>query len=291
MSASQQLRAAFRFDNLQYTPVQDAFVVPTYLWTIFFTIDGQEAYVDDSNSLNIHLAGSAYIGGNIGGHGDLGDSAKPGIITIPRDIGEYRNRLLPFPLKSNPSAAPIPAAIFGSIVILMGQEDTPSDAIFEGYLTLRTALVTALNSVIPTLGIQKQAPTPLELQNIQYYVLTSVKNAIANNVSFWDAFAGLFAGGQDFTIGLVPFYFSQGNLQQVAPSGSPLQYQFTYPPSTPLSSVWQLNGRIFADPWNFSLRRSLQSQGLEPAKGVHKPLLAASVSSVRTWIRQTSPTW
>jgi hypothetical protein len=160
MGTSQVLRTAYRWDNIVYTP-GGPFSFPTYLWTVYFTIGGLEAYVDDSNLKNIHLAGGAVVVGSPGNHGDLGDpgnSAKAGTIPIPSDIGEYRIGLLPIPLKSDPNVV-YPYSVFGCLVLLMGQEDTPSDAVYAGYLTLRTALATALNDLIPTLSGMKRQPS------------------------------------------------------------------------------------------------------------------------------------
>lgn len=297
MGAYVPYRVAFRLSNLNYTILAGPPLL-TFLWTVFFKIDGETVVYDPATN---HLQGSAIVVGTPGDHGDLGDSENPKeFIQIPPQLGAVRLRLFPYPLKGFPTIA-VADGYVGCVAILVAQHGTPDEAIQAGHLELNSALAAALDITIPELG-PMQPPAGQEKTDIVYFVEEAVKKAISDNTSFWQALGAGF--GHDIIIDEYVLLFSNTKATPLptAPTGIPLQYTFAIagkdipvgleaPVTANPAQTWQLTGLFVADPWDFSLRRDMLYQRLDPSKGVRTPMAAVSVSSVRTWIQKTSPTW
>ncbi len=109
---------------------------PTYLWTVFFKVDGDTVYVDDHN---YKLQGSATIVGTPGDHGDLPGNGDLSNTAIPSQIGEFRTVLTPIPIRSMDDPTTVSGTVSGSVgcaAILMWQRDTPADAVAQGPIHL-----------------------------------------------------------------------------------------------------------------------------------------------------------
>jgi hypothetical protein len=99
MAPLQPLRIGIRLSTIEYTiyggpPSLSG--INTYLWTVFFKIDGETTSVAES----LQLQGKATVLGTTGDHGDLGDSWREGNTAIPSQLGEYRTVLQPIPVPS-----------------------------------------------------------------------------------------------------------------------------------------------------------------------------------------------
>lgn len=284
MDPLQPLRVHIRFDNIHVTAYYNAGAVPTvpptYLWTVFFKIDGDTAFLDELYTLQ----GTATVVGTPGNHGDLGDTEKLGDISVPGTLGEFRTVLRPIPLKKPLPGMSNVAGAIGCVAIFMGQDGTPDDATAAGHDALNKAIQNELNNLIPTLGINKQEPTKDDITGIQQRVGDTVQSTIKNDVSVLQILES--GGNEDWQIGSVVFRPSVTDLLNSDPTGFPQQNTFSYGEVYGEAGWWrdnwQLTGIIFANPFDFSLRRFMASQRLNPANGIRASM--GAFASVRNWI-------
>jgi hypothetical protein len=257
-----------------------------YLWVVFFKIDGSTTSLDEK----FMLQGSATVVGTSGDHGDLGSTDNPyPTLNIPPQLGEFKTPLIPIP-------TPIPGVsvggVIGAVAILMVQNGTPDEAVADGHAALNLALQNGLNSLIPTLGIHKQQPTPADIANLSQSVGNSVQSAISDNVSIWQFLGSL--GGEDYKFDSAVIQHSYGDLSSLPPTGLALQETYTTLLNTidgEEQATFELVGTLFADPWGLSLRRFLAEEGLDPAEGIRSPMSAEGTMSLRQWFNTASPTF
>jgi hypothetical protein len=290
MAPVQPLRVGIRLSNI-HSSVQPVggILWPTYLWTVFFKIDGDSVNV----GVDYKLHGKAIVASTPGNHGDLGDNTNPGDVPIPESLGEFRTVLKPIPI--TPLQGQNTAGVIGCVALLLIQNGTPDEAVAKGHDALNSAVQDQLDKLILTLGIKKPAPTPGDIDAMTQAVGDAVTATITNNVSIWQWLGSL--GNEDSKVNSAVFRFSHNDLANADPTGLPLQSSasITVPITSTLSptiiNTWLLTGLIFADPWDFSLRRTLAFLRLNPADGIRTPMSRAGVSSARSWVISTSPTF
>jgi hypothetical protein len=151
---------------------------PAYLWTVFFKIDGDTAFLDE----NLRLQGTATVVPTTGNHGDLpAVGPDAGIVSIPASLGDFRTILAPIPLKTIPGVT-VPG-VLGCVAILLIQASTGDDAIAQGHNALNNSLRQQLNNLIPQLGIKNPDITDDDVQAIKDQVNSAVTNAVKNALS------------------------------------------------------------------------------------------------------------
>jgi hypothetical protein len=283
--ALQPLRVGFRLSNIHHSKDEgDHLVLPrTYLWTVFFKLDGNTTSVGN----NLMLQGTATIMPLPGNHDDLGTSEVLGDVPIPGWLGEVRTVLSPIPFQSIPHVST--GGVIGCFAILNTQAGTPDDAISAGHNKLISAFASELNKLIPTLGPMKTMPTNEDIDGIKHQVEDQVKHTIGDNVSFWDWLAS--QGSEDRALGAVILIKPHSDLADAPATGVEIDETMSFDVSShTIHEKWRFTGRVFADPLDFSLRRFMVSVGLNPANGIRAPMLSGSFVNVRKWIMGRSPT-
>lgn len=267
----------------EFVPARSAL----YLWVVFFKIDGSTTSIND----DFKLQGTATVVGTPGDHGDLGSGDSPyPTVPVPSQLGEFKTPLIPIPITPVPGLSV--GGLVGSVAILMVQNGTPDEAVAAGHTALNQALQDGLNSLIPTFGIKKQAPTQADIDNLSQSTGAAVTSAISSNVSFWQFLET--AGAEDYQFGSAVIKFSYSDLSGAAPTG--LAINETYTTRLPTidgseQATFELVGTIFADPWDLSLRRFLLEQGLNPTAGIRSPMSAGGMTSLRQWFKIASHTF
>ncbi|BCM94470.1 hypothetical protein IAD21_06377 [Abditibacteriota bacterium] len=208
-----------------------------YFWAVFFKIDGERAYVNPS----LNLQGTASVITTLGDHGDLPNhDVDPGeVISIPAAAGgEYTTRLQPLPLRQPIAGMTNTAAAMGCIVVLMEEDNTPGSAVAQGHVALNHAVEDELNSLIPTLGFAKRAPTDEDIKAMKDRIGAAVKKAIKDKVTVADWLIG--GGNMDDQIGSDVFLFSTDDLNKAGTAGLAIEKQWNN------EGKWKLEGHISA---------------------------------------------
>lgn len=294
MDPSQPIRVGIRFRKIHIAVAHDAqnppTLPPTYLWTVFYKIDGDSASVGE----NLTLQGRATVFGTAGDHGDLGNTQVAGDVPIPRQIGEFRTILQPIPVIPfrGTSQGTVPGQI-GGIAVLLVANGTPNDAVLQGHNAMNRTFQDELDNLIPTLGIRKPQPSQADISTIKQGISDAVRSAISSNVTIWQFLST--GGNEDFSLGTVSLQYSGLDLvSMVPPSGllfeGALQYGEQYGEAGWWHDTWNLSGSVYVDALDFSLSRFMAEEGLNPANGVRASLIGASISRVREWIIRFSPT-
>jgi uncharacterized membrane protein len=261
---------------------------PLYLWTVFFKIDGDTAFVD---ATTLKLQGTATVVVTPGNHGDL-----PGLgsnhwtsgplntdtpyqatiqFPIPAVLGDFETLVTPMPLKnSNGTTTPIAPGVVGCLAVLMSNDGLPDDDIPPGHEALNNAVQKDLNNLIPTLGATNQQVTQAQIQAITQQVIKAVTAAVTNAVSFGTKVLVLLgAENPDAAWGNAVYQFAAGNndcgagssdLACSPPAGIPLQGQ-----TISIDDGWEtysftFQGKVIADPFPLSMKRILSRLG-EPS--------------------------
>jgi hypothetical protein len=289
MDPVQPLRIAVQLGNIHSSVEPSGGPLwPTYLWTVFFKIDGDTVNVGADSFLHGH----ATVVSTSGDHGDLGpNTEQAGDIPIPKQLGEFRHVLKPIPITPVPGLNT--SGTVGCIALLLAQHGTPDEAIAHGHAALNGSVQNQLNSLIPTLGMNKHGPTKDDIDAMTQRISDTINAAIKDDVSIWQWLGSL--GNEDFKVGSSLFRFSYDDLVNAPPTGMPLQPAAMLAPYPSVAGVtlntWQLTGHMFADPFNFSLKRFLAFEGLDPTKGIRGPMTGHSFFHVRDWIKWGSPTF
>ncbi len=149
-------------------------------------------------------------------------------VPIPPGFGTFQVNL-------DDAGAGLDAA--GVLVLILGQHDTPDDAISAGYSAFGTAVSQQLNSYVETNGLV--APTPDQVHALAQSIQNTVTSAIKNKLSDWDKFlTWISQETQDEFIGYSYAFFGPGQLtppQQNTPLNLPPiqnQIQYTFPYAT-----------------------------------------------------------
>jgi hypothetical protein len=269
-------------DNIQFQyNGQGHYFNPLYLWTVFFKIDGDTAFVDDTD---FKLHGTATMFDMPGNHGDLPgiasghwdsgplDTSTPYQATlnfpVPASLGDFQTLVTPIPLKSSSgSTTPIAPGVVGCIAVLMSNDGLPDDDIPPGHEALNNAVQQQLNNLIPTLGATHQQVSQSQISAIAQEVIKAVTNAITNSVSFGTIVAVfLDFENPDAAWGNPVYQFAAGNndctagssdLACTPPAGIPL-------PAQPISIndgyetySFTFQGTVIGDPFPLSMKRLL----------------------------------
>ncbi len=286
------VRTHIRLSSIE-VDVKASNYLPSYLWTIFFKIDGDTVYVGE----DLMLHGSATVVGTPGDHGDLPGNGALSNVAIPSQLGEFRTVLTPIPIRFV-SGINVPGVV-GCVAILLLEEDTPADAVAQGHQALNSSLQNALDAEISKLGVNNQNITDADVKAITEQVTNAVKKAITNSLSTWEQIVTwLGFENQDNLIGTAIYRFNaQNDLADSAPQGISLQNG--YPDPSPIvytfqvsafpiiigESVWTFHGTIIGDPLPISLRRVLVGLGYQqPLPGVREAMGTHLVKSLRAWI-------
>ena len=230
------LQLTFDFTTLQCIDEGDGSGdAEPYLWTVFFKIDGETCVVDPST---LKLKGKAVVVGKPGNTNDLGVSEVGAgqTVNIPDAVGRFETTLQPILLKGTAIKF---AGVFGAVAVLIESDETPSDAIAKGHAALNSSLQAALDKLIPTFGLQKQAPSDADIKAIEDKVKTDVVNAIASEVGVGDAIGACFTGNcQDDIITVA--HFLHGHTELANHVGNPITETW----HTTNEGEWKLNTRL-----------------------------------------------
>lgn len=185
-----------------------------YLWTVFFTIDGQTTFVSES----LKLVGEADVIFTPGSHDNLGTSSvDPGIVIVPAAIGERSLTLVPIPLPASVheiAGVDLPG-IAGIICVLM-EEDNVTDAGAEaGHQSLNLAIKSVLDEVIATRTPTNTTPTDEEIEDLIEDVSEKVSDAIAEQQGFFENIWSFL--NADDQIGSKAFFFTGDKLLDEGP--------------------------------------------------------------------------
>lgn len=126
-----------------------------YLWTVFFKVDGASVVLSDA----LMLSGTGTIMTTPGSHGNLGDTdvGAGDDLAIPSAIGAFETVLRPI---SVPSFVQGVIADVGGVVgvacVLMEEDNVTDDGAEAGHQALNLAVESAINAMIPTLGVSNQ---------------------------------------------------------------------------------------------------------------------------------------
>jgi len=268
-----------------------------FLWTTFFKIDGDTAFVNES----LNLQGTATVIRTPGNHGDLGSTdrftANDGAITIsiPAQLGQFHTVLKPIPLKVPLGDIKNVSGAVGCVALLIEEGALPDEAVARGHEAFNSAMQTQLNQIIGTLGLSKQSPSPDDITSMTKAISDAVESAIKDDLSFWQKIVALLLGADEL-VGHALFQFSGSDLTKAPATGLPLRDLFSIGGAGPatdtsgnpqgdvsISESYELNGLIFCDPFDLRLRRFLQSQRLVAANGI-RSRMQPRFSSVRTWM-------
>jgi len=223
-----------------------------YLWTVFFKIDGETAFVNPS----LQLEGTATVLGRPGDHGNLPnhDVDAGETVLIPAALGEFNTRLRPIPLREPINGVTAVGGVVGVITVLMEEDGTSASAVAAGHEALNAAVRSGLNALIPRLGIRHPEPTSAEIDELTEQVGELVTDAIGDNVSVWD-WLRVF-GDMDDKVGSAVFRFSHEQLAEAGPDGIPFDQRFqkrvllrttpSSPPSPVIVEDWKIEGRVQA---------------------------------------------
>jgi hypothetical protein len=274
---------------------------PIYLWTVFFKIDGNTAWVDIVKGVPT-LQGTAVVVGTPGDHGDLPTEPNLAAVPIPTTMGDYRTLLAPIPFLKGSSDFVAPGVV-GCVGILMLQMSTPDDDVTAGHAALNSALQQQLNDLIPQLTMNSSTPTQAEVKALKGQVASAVFAGIKNALSTGNKFLYIIGDeDQDEEIGAVVWYFSGDDLGQTPPGGLSLQngypnqtiLQFLFPESAASPSMYRtyftFEGGVIADPFPLSLKRLLTRLNVT---SLRKAMQTSSVAyspanSMASWMNATA---
>lgn len=207
-----------------------------FMWTVYFKVDGDTVKVNDQ----LELEGTATVVTTPGNHGDLPDDVDAGDdVSIPSSLGHFATTLRPI---KTPIAGLTVGGMVGCIAVVMEEDSTPDDAIVKGHKALNEALQTKLDQLIPTLGIQKQAPTEADIDAVEKALEKAVEDAVADGVDFWDVLGSLFGNLQDDMIGTARFIFSHDELDKQAGKSVAVSEHWSEDESE--DGSWTLYGKV-----------------------------------------------
>ncbi len=206
-----KLKTTFDLDHLICHDEGDGWgSAEPYMWTIFFKIDGETCRLNES----LMLEGTATIYTTPGSHGNLGDTDVDGgdTVSIPSAIGLKEMTLTPISVPDFVKALGTDdvTAIAGCIVVLM-EEDNVSDAGAEaGHQALNAGVQTALDNLIPTLGVTNQDISDADIDQMTQAIQSGVESAIQNQQNIFENFWSWL--NKDDTIGTKVWKFSGDEL-------------------------------------------------------------------------------
>jgi hypothetical protein len=211
-----------------------------YLWSVFFKIDGETAFVNADGALQ----GTATVVSTRGNHRDL---PRPSVnagddVPVTPALGEFTTQLVPIPLRKPILDLAFVGGVVGAIVVLMEQDATSDTAIAQGHHALDQAVQDSLNGLIPQLGIKAQDGLAVQIEAIKKQIGDTVMQAIQNDVSIWSWLGAL--GNMDDQIGGNVFRFSHDDLASFGVGGIGFHQRFTN------QGDWEIMGRIAAIPPN-----------------------------------------
>lgn len=209
-----------------------------YLWTVFFKIDGDTAFVDSSLSLQGQstVVATPLNQGNL-----LDDDVIHGEdVPIPAFVGEFRTILRPLPLQTPQGTTSDAPGVIGCAVVLLEEDNTPNSVTAAGKDALTGAVKRALDDLVPTLGIDNPEPTDEQIDEMRAQVTAAVEKAIRDEITALDFLTG--GGDMDERIGNAFFYFLHDHLVEAGSVGLPISQRWDSEGS------WELTGSAVATP-------------------------------------------
>lgn len=172
-----------------------------YLWTVFFKIDGETAWLSPA----LELRGAATVRGAPSNQGNLPrHDVEPGeAIAIPSLIGEFNTVLRPIPLEQPTGEVGEVGGVVGCIAGLV----EGGSAIARGHAALVEAARECLDRLVPTLGFAHPRPTEAELAATRSKVAGAVSRAAEESLAAWGWLRGF---------GSEVFYYDHAQLEQAA---------------------------------------------------------------------------
>jgi len=238
-----KLNVTFKLDRLHcYDEADGPGNAEPYMWTIFFKIDGTTCRLNES----LKLEGIATVLTTPGSHGNLKntDVDAGDTVPIPATIGYQNMMLLPIPVPDSLKKLgtdDIPA-FAGCIVVLLEQDNVTDKGAESGHQALNSAIKSALNSIIPTLGFTKQEITDADIKNLSDKVQSCVENAVKNEQSLFENIWSWL--NSDDTIGFRVWKFSGDDLLINNPTVFHQRWQKVWHPGKipVLPGYWEDNG-------------------------------------------------
>jgi hypothetical protein len=234
--ALDQLHVSFRLKEIHCSDEGDGpGNAEPFLWVVYFKVDGDSVFVGD----DLMLHGSAVVVGTPGSHGNLPDDVEAGdTFVIPAALGSFSTTLKPIP---TPFKGKTVGGMIGLLAILL-EEDSTSDADIQvGHAALNHAVQKGIDSIIKTLGVDKQDVTEEEIKQLESQISSSVESAISDEV---DLFQGLwsyigFGNGQDDKIGTAKFIAKHADLAKGVGTTGPLNWSWNND-----EGKWSMNGSV-----------------------------------------------
>jgi hypothetical protein len=262
---------------------------PIYLWSVFFKIDGNTAQIVPTGLTSGSLHGTATVVSTPGDQGDLpgGVQATFGVnetTPIPSSLGDYSTTLAPFPV-AGVSGLTYGGMSVGWLGILLYQNNTPADDVAAGHQALNSAVLQALNSVIPTVT-SPAALTPARLAGFANQIQAQVTAAIANALSIWNKL-GILLNDEypDVFVGNAVQLFNSTQLQSSPPQGITINAPIVWGgKEDPNLYTFTFNGSVLANWPPFSLRRVLEGLGYALPASMRSIMGTFGSPSVLAWI-------
>jgi len=181
-----------------------------YLWTVFFKIDGDSVALTD----DLKLSGTATVVTTPGSHGNLGtsDVNAGDEVPIPSPIGEWSPFLQPISVPGDlkPVVGEDLGGIVGVVAVLMEEDNVTDDGAQAGHAALNSAVQSALNDIIATLGFGHTDITDDDINAYLSKMQQAISDAVQAQQNFFDNIWSFL--NADDLIGSRVFYFKHDDL-------------------------------------------------------------------------------
>ncbi|KAI9768265.1 MAG: hypothetical protein M1839_004159 [Geoglossum umbratile] len=211
-----------------------------FMWTVFFKVDGETIVVNTSGPDPPHLQGPPIVVPTPGNHGDLlnTDVDEGDDVAVPAAIGQYQTIMKPIPFTTPIGPLAEAGGQIGCIVVLMEEDNTPSDAIAHGHETLDGSVRDKLNEAIASISLAKPDLTGDDINKLSDEIGAAVEAAIKSSVSALDWIFGW--GNMDDKIGSKVFLFKHSVLADAKGAAIPFSQRWDNEGS------WEIFGHIAA---------------------------------------------
>jgi hypothetical protein len=205
------LRVSMKLDHIHCYDEGDGWGdAEPYLWTVFFKIDGDSVALTD----DLKLSGTATVVTTPGSHGNLGtsDVNAGDNVPIPSPIGEWSPFLKPIsvPEDLKPVVGDDLGGVVGVVTVLMEEDNVTDDGAQAGHMALNSAVQSALDDIIATLGF---GHTEITDDDINAYLSTmqqAISDAVEAQQNFFENLWSFL--NADDLIGSRVFYFKHDDL-------------------------------------------------------------------------------
>ena len=205
------LRVSMKLDRIHCYDEGDGWGdAEPYLWTVFFKIDGDSVALTD----DLKLSGTATVVTTPGSHGNLGTSdVNAGEnVPIPSPIGEWSPFLKPIPVPEDlkPVVGDDLGGVVGVVTVLMEEDNVTDDGAQAGRMALDSAVQSALDDIIATLGFGHTDITDDDINAYLSKMQQAISDAVEAQQSFFEN-VWSFLNADDL-IGSRVFYFKHDDL-------------------------------------------------------------------------------